>query len=65
MARHNGTGVDAAMQAVLTDDPDFLRDLVTHVVQEILEAEMTAHLGATPYERTESRTGQRNGYKPR
>lgn len=26
---------------------------------------MTAHLGATPYERTESRTGQRNGYKPR
>ncbi len=65
MATSNGTGVNAAMQAVLTDDPDFLRDLVTHVVQEILEAEMTAHLGAASYERTESRTGQRNGYKPR
>jgi putative transposase len=65
MATNNGTGVDAAMQAVLTDDPDFLRDLVTHVVQEILETEMTAHLGAGSYERTESRTGQRNGYKPR
>jgi len=26
---------------------------------------MTAHLGAASYERTESRTGQRNGYKPR
>ncbi|MDQ2785829.1 MAG: transposase [Chloroflexota bacterium] len=65
MATSNGTGTDAAMQAVLTDDPDFLRDLVGQVVQEILEAEMTAHLGATPYERTESRTGQRNGYKPR
>jgi len=65
MATNNGTGVDAAMQAVLTDDPDFLRDLVTHVVQEILETEMTAHLGAASYERTESRTGQRNGYKPR
>jgi len=65
MAVNNGTGVDAAMQAVLVDDPDFLRDLVTHVVQEILETEMTAHLGAASYERTESRTGQRNGYKPR
>ena len=65
MATHNGTGMDAAMQAVLVDDPDFLRDLVTHVVQEILETEMTAHLGAASYERTESRTGQRNGYKPR
>ncbi len=65
MATDNGTGMDAAMQAVLTDDPDFLRDLVGQVVQEILEAEMTAHLGAASYERTERRTGQRNGYKPR
>lgn len=65
MAGHNGTGMDAAVQAVLTDDPDFLRDLVAHVVQEILETEMTAHLGAASYERTAARTGQRNGYKPR
>ena len=65
MATSNGTRVDAAAQAVLTDDPDFLRNLVAHVVQEMLEAEMTAHLGAAPYERTTARTGQRNGYKPR
>ena len=65
MAGHNGTGMDAAVQAVLTDDPDFLRDLVAHVVQEILETEMTAHLGAASYERTAARTGQRNGYTPR
>ncbi len=65
MATHNGTGVDATMQAIFTDDPDFLRDLVGHALQELLEVEMTAHLGATSYERTESRTGQRNGYKPR
>jgi putative transposase len=65
MATNNGTGVDAAVQAVLTDDPDFLRDLVARVVQEILEAEMSAHLGAELYERTETRTGQRNGYRPR
>ncbi len=65
MATNNGTGMDAAVQAVLTDDPDFLRDLVAQVVQEILETEMTAHLGAAPYERTAARTGQRNGDKPR
>jgi transposase-like protein len=26
---------------------------------------MTHHIGATPYERTDKRTGHRNGYKPR
>jgi putative transposase len=35
------------------------------VLQELLEAEMTEHVGALPYERSEKRTGQRNGYKPR
>jgi putative transposase len=65
MAERNGTGTEAVVQAVLTDDPDFLRRLVEQVLQQMLEAEMTAHLGAAPYERTETRTGQRNGYKPR
>lgn len=49
----------------LTDDPDFLRELVERAVQAILEAEMTAHLGAVKHERTEGRTGYRNGTKPR
>jgi transposase-like protein len=31
----------------------------------MLEAEMTEHIGADRYERTERRTGQRNGHKPR
>ncbi len=34
-------------------------------MQAILEEEMTAHLGATRYERSDGRTGHRNGYKPR
>ena len=34
-------------------------------MQQILEAEMSEHIGAAPYERTDKRTGQRNGYKPR
>jgi transposase-like protein len=49
----------------LLDDPDFLRELVERTVQAILEAEMTAHLGAGRYERREGRTGYRNGTKPR
>jgi putative transposase len=53
------------VQEVLLDDPGFLREVVERAVQQILEAEMTEHVGAAPYERVEGRTGQRNGYKPR
>ena len=53
------------VQEVLLDDPGFLRELVERAVQQILETEMTEHVGAAPYERVEGRTGQRNGYKPR
>ncbi len=52
-------------QGILLDDPGFLKEIVERVIQELLEAEMTEHIGAAPYERSEKRTGQRNGYKPR
>jgi transposase-like protein len=65
MAERDGTGFERAMQAALLDDPDFLRGLVEAALQAILEAEMTAHLGAEPYERGPGRTGHRNGHKPR
>ena len=35
------------------------------MLQEVLEAEMTEHIGAAPYERSATRTGHGNGYKPR
>ncbi|HEX2739980.1 MAG TPA: IS256 family transposase [Rubrobacter sp.] len=57
---------DAQMaQGILLDDPDFLREIVERVLQELMEAEMTQHVGAAPHERTEARKGHRNGYKPR
>jgi putative transposase len=65
MAYRRHTGVMAATQSILTDDPDFLRLIVERVIQEVLEGEMTAHLHAEPYERSATRTGYRNGYKPR
>ena len=58
--------VDVQMaQEVLLDDPSFLREIVERVVQQILEAEMSEHIGAAPYERTTERKGHRNGHKPR
>jgi putative transposase len=58
--------VDAELvQGALLDDPDFLKEIVERVMQELLEAEMTEHVGAAPYERNATRTGQRNGHKPR
>src|SRR3954471_12968361 len=65
MAHRPRTGITAATQSVLTDDPGFLRFIVERVIQELLEAEMTAHLHAEPYERSAIRTGYRNGSKPR
>ena len=58
------TGAEMA-QGMLLDEPDFLREIVERVLQELLEAEMTEHVGAAPHERTDTRKGQRNGYKPR
>lgn len=53
------------VQGPLLDDPGFLKEIVQNVVQEVLEAEMTEHIGAAPHERTDARKGHRNGYKPR
>ena len=53
------------LQGCLLDEPGFLREIVERVMQELLEAEMTEHVGAAPYERSAARSGQRNGHKPR
>jgi putative transposase len=58
--------LDAQMaQGILLDDPNFLHEIVERVLQELLEAEMTEHIGAAPHERTAERKGHRNGYKRR
>src|SRR5215213_3876381 len=63
--RRSRKGSCSTMQGILLDNPTFLKEIVERVLQELLEAEMTEHIGASPYERTGTRTGQRNGYKPR
>ena len=46
-------------------DNDPLRALVRWAVQELMDAEVSAQIGAGRYERTEERSTQRNGYRPR
>jgi putative transposase len=52
-------------QEGLLDHADFLKEVVERMLQELLEAEMTEHVGAAPYERAAGRKGHRNGHKPR
>ncbi len=42
-----------------------LAQLLEAVVNQVLAAQVSDHLQAEPYERTEARRGYRNGYKPR
>ena len=44
---------------------DLIRESVRLVCQELIEAELTAWIGAERYERTEDRTNERNGHRPR
>jgi putative transposase len=61
--REDGTDVLSVWQEGAEEDR--LRHLVEHVLQRVLEEEMTAFLGAESYERTTERRGYRNGFKPR
>lgn len=53
------------LKALFSDNDEGLRKVVESVVQSILQAEMTEHVGAEPYERSIERRGVRNGYKDR
>jgi hypothetical protein len=44
---------------------DLVRESVPMVMQELIEAEATERIGAGKYERTESRTTERNGARDR
>ncbi len=64
MATEKMTAVEALRKG-LEPETDFLREVVRWTVQELMEAEVSAQIGAERYERTGDRTTQRNGYRPR
>lgn len=47
------------------DGVNLIRESVQLVLQELVDLEATHEIGAAPYERTETRTNERNGSRPR
>jgi transposase-like protein len=52
-----------ALKAAEVDDR--IRSVTETLYQALIEAELIAVIGATPHERTETRTAQRSGSRPR
>jgi transposase-like protein len=48
-----------------TDVDERVRVATEHLYQALIDAELTAFVGAAPHERTPDRTAQRNGSRPR
>jgi transposase-like protein len=48
-----------------TEGSDFLRESLGWLLRELMEAEVSAQIGADRYERSEERATQRNGYRHR
>jgi transposase-like protein len=44
---------------------DLVRDTVRVALQGLIELEATERIGAAPYQRSEDRVTERNGYRPR
>lgn len=64
MAR-NSMDVDGDLVQRMLRDPSALAQVLSVLCASAMQAEVTAHLGADPHERSAQRTGHRNGHKPR
>src|SRR5437016_4464657 len=65
MANPRMTLLDLLNKAGQGADPDFLRDGLKLLAQELMDAEVTQLVGAGLHERAESRLTYRNGYRER
>ncbi|WP_370327380.1 IS256 family transposase [Euzebya sp.] len=66
MATPDHADLTAIASTLLTDDHRMLfRDLLQGALQQLIEDELTASIGAALHERTETRTTHRNGHRPR
>ena len=66
MASADDARLTAVVAEVLDDGTRTLfRDVLRGALQELIETELTGQIGAALHERTEERTNQRNGHRPR
>ena len=63
MTKHKCDGYLDEIQGQV--DGDLFREMLRLMAQQVMEEELTRHLGAQRHERTQQRTGHRNGYKAR
>jgi len=67
MTRHDDASTYADLLARLGDDgtKELFRRMLEQALQDLVDAELTAHIGASRHERSESRSNYRNGGRPR
>ncbi len=65
MTKHDVTKSVSGIKQLLGEDDGFLREGLRGYLQEVLESEMTALLGASKGERVATRVGYRSGYYER
>ena len=59
------TLLESMMEALISQGPDFFREMLTLMFNEAMKIERSEFLKAGPYERTEQRQGHANGFKPK
>lgn len=64
MAKVNGDIIEQLVQEVF-DDRDGFKRLLEVLLQATMQSEVSQHIGAERHQRSEGRTGHRNGTKPR
>lgn len=67
MAHHDDARFSEVLAEIVgdADTKAVFRRLPEQALQELIETELTATIGAAPHERTESRTNHRNGGRPK
>jgi transposase-like protein len=66
MADHDDAPLTAVAASLIDDTTRGLfRELLANALQELIEDELTARIGAGLHERTATRSNQRNGHRPR
>lgn len=65
MADPKVAGPDVLAKLLSEVEGDFLREALRHFLQALMEADVSAQIGAEKYERSEDRLTQRNGYRSR
>jgi len=65
MAQFQITLPEGLVQGLLSSRNEGLSDLVEQVLNQLLQVQVMEHVGAAPHQRTEERTGYRNGVRER